>query len=70
MKTLNIYKKTTLALMALTMGLSLVGCAEDSELIYQGAQQLSVKPQILDSKVSRATASAAKLNEEKLIKFK
>lgn len=69
MKTLNIYKKTTLALMALTMGLSLVGCAEDSELIYQGAQQLSVKPQILDSKVSRATASAAKLNEEKLIKF-
>ena len=69
MKTLNIYKKTTLALMALTMGLSLVGCAEDSELIYQGAQQLSVKPQILDSKVSRATASGAKLNEEKLIKF-
>ena len=69
MKTLNIYKKTTLALMALTMGLSLVGCAEDSELIYQGAQQLSVKPQILDSKVSRATASDAKLNEEKLIKF-
>lgn len=69
MKTLNIYKNTTLALMALTMGLSLVGCAEDSELIYQGAQQLSVKPQILDSKVSRATASEAKLNEEKLIKF-
>lgn len=69
MKTLNIYKKTTLALMALTMGLSLVGCAEDSELIYQGAQQLSVKPQILDSKVSRATDSGAKLNEEKLIKF-
>lgn len=69
MKTLNIYKKTTLALMALTMGLSLVGCAEDSELIYQGAQQLSVKPQILDSKVSRATVSVAKLNEEKLIKF-
>lgn len=69
MKTLNIYKNTTLALMALTMGLSLVGCAEDSELIYQGAQQLSVKPQILDSKVSRATASGAKLNEEKLIKF-
>lgn len=69
MKTLNIYKKTTLALMALTMGLSLVGCAEDSELIYQGAQQLSVKPQILVSKVSRATASDAKLNEEKLIKF-
>lgn len=69
MKTLNIYKKTTLALMALTMGLSLVGCAEDSELIYQGAQQLSVKPQILDSKVSRATDSDAKLNEEKLIKF-
>ena len=69
MKTLNIYKKTTLALMALTMGLSLVGCAEDSELIYQGAQQLSVKPQILDSKVSRATASDAKLNEDKLIKF-
>ena len=68
-KTLNIYKKTTLALMALTMGLSLVGCAEDSELIYQGAQQLSVKPLILDSKVSRATASDAKLNEEKLIKF-
>lgn len=69
MKTLNIYKNTTLALMALTMGLSLVGCAEDSELIYQGAQQLSVKPLILDSKVSRATASEAKLNEEKLIKF-
>ena len=69
MKTLNIYKKTTLALMALTMGLSLVGCAEDSELIYQGAQQLSVKPQILDSKVSRANDSDAKLNEEKLIKF-
>ena len=69
MKTLNIYKNTTLALMALTMGLSLVGCAEDSELIYQGAQQLSVKPLILDSKVSRATASDAKLNEEKLIKF-
>lgn len=69
MKTLNIYKKTTLALMALTMGLSLVGCAEDSELIYQGAQQLSVKPQILDSKVSRATDSDAKLNEDKLIKF-
>lgn len=69
MKTLNIYKKTTLALMALTMGLSLVGCAEDSELIYQGAQQLSVKPLILDSKVSRATDSDAKLNEEKLIKF-
>lgn len=69
MKTLNIYKKTTLALMALTMGLSLVGCAEDSELIYQGAQQLSVKPQILDSKVSRATDSDAKLNENKLIKF-
>lgn len=69
MKTLNIYKNTTLALMALTMGLSLVGCAEDSELIYQGAQQLSVKPQILDSKVSRATDSDAKLNEEKLIKF-
>lgn len=69
MKTLNIYKKTTLALMALTMGLSLVGCAEDSELIYQGAQQLSVKPLILDNKVSRATASDAKLNEEKLIKF-
>lgn len=69
MKTLNIYKKTTLALMALTMGLSLVGCAEDSELIYQGAQQLSVKPQILDSKVSRATASDAKLNEDKLYNF-
>ena len=69
MKTLNIYKKTTLALMALTMGLSLVGCAEDSELIYQGAQQLSVKPQILDSKVSRATDPDAKLNEDKLIKF-
>lgn len=70
MKTLNIYKKTTLALMALTMGLSLVGCAEDSELIYQGAQQLSVKPLILDNKVSRATtASDANLNEEKLIKF-
>lgn len=69
MKTLNIYKNTTLALMALTMGLSLVGCAEDSELIYQGAQQLSVKPLILDNKVSRATASDAKLNEEKLIKF-
>lgn len=69
MKTLNIYKKTTLALMALTMGLSLVGCAEDSELIYQGAQQLSVKPLILDNKVSRATDSVAKLNEEKLIKF-
>lgn len=70
MKTLNIYKKTTLALMALTMGLSLVGCAEDSELIYQGAQQLSVKPLILDNKVSRATtASDENLNEEKLIKF-
>ena len=70
MKTLNIYKKTTLALMALTMGLSLVGCAEDSELIYQGAQQLSVKPLILDNKVSRATpASYANLNEDKLIKF-
>lgn len=69
MKTLNIYKNTTLALMALTMGLSLVGCAEDSELIYQGAQQLSVKPLILDNKVSRATYSDAKLNEEKLIKF-
>lgn len=69
MKTLNIYKKTTLALMALTMGLSLVGCAEDSELIYQGAQQLSVKPQILDSKVSRATDSDAKLNEDKLYNF-
>lgn len=70
MKTLNIYKKTTLALMALTMGLSLVGCAEDSELIYQGAQQLSVKPLILDNKVSRATtASDANLNEDKLIKF-
>ena len=55
MKTLNIYKNTTLALMALTMGLSLVGCAEDSELVYQGAQQLSVKPLILDNKVSRAT---------------
>ena len=69
MKTLNIYKNTTLALMALTMGLSLVGCAEDSELIYQGAQQLSVKPQILDSKVSRATDSDAKLNEDKLYNF-
>lgn len=69
MKTLNIYKKTTLALMALTMGLSLVGCAEDSELIYQGAQQLSVKPLILDNKVSRATASDASLNEDKLYNF-
>lgn len=71
MKTLNIYKNTTLALMALTMGLSLVGCAEDSELIYQGAQQLSVKPLILDNKVSRATtASDAKLNDEdKLYNF-
>ena len=70
MKTLNIYKNTTLALMALTMGLSLVGCAEDSELIYQGAQQLSVKPLILDNKVSRATtASAASLNEDKLYNF-
>lgn len=70
MKTLNIYKNTTLALMALTMGLSLVGCAEDSELIYQGAQQLSVKPLILDNKVSRATtASVAKLNEDKLYNF-
>ena len=70
MKTLNIYKKTTLALMALTMGLSLVGCAEDSELIYQGAQQLSVKPLILDNKVSRATtASEASLNEDKLYNF-
>ena len=70
MKTLNIYKNTTLALMALTMGLSLVGCAEDSELIYQGAQQLSVKPLILDNKVSRATtASDAKLNEDKLYNF-
>lgn len=69
MKTLNIYKKTTLALMALTMGLSLVGCAEDSELIYQGAQQLSVKPLILDNKVSRATDSDAKLNEDKLYNF-
>lgn len=70
MKTLNIYKNTTLALMALTMGLSLVGCAEDTELIYQGAQQLSVKPLILDNKVSRATtASDANLNEDKLYKF-
>lgn len=70
MKTLNIYKNTTLALMALTMGLSLVGCAEDSELIYQGAQQLSVKPLILANKVSRATtASDAKLNEDKLYNF-
>lgn len=69
MKTLNIYKNTTLALMALTMGLSLVGCAEDSELIYQGAQQLSVKPLILDNKVSRATDSDAKLNEDKLYNF-
>lgn len=70
MKTLNIYKNTTLALMALTMGLSLVGCAEDSELIYQGAQQLSVKPLILDNKVSRATtASDASLNEDKLYNF-
>ena len=70
MKTLNIYKNTTLALMALTMGLSLVGCAEDSELIYQGAQQLSVKPLILDNKVSRATtASEASLNEDKLNNF-
>lgn len=70
MKTLNIYKNTTLALMALTMGLSLVGCAEDSELIYQGAQQLSVKPLILDNKVSRATtASGASLNEDKLYNF-
>lgn len=70
MKTLNIYKNTTLALMALTMGLSFVGCAEDSELIYQGAQQLSVKPLILDNKVSRATtASDAKLNEDKLYNF-
>lgn len=70
MKTLNIYKNTTLALMALTMGLSLVGCAEDSELIYQGAQQLSVKPLILDNKVSRATtAPDARLNEDKLYNF-
>lgn len=70
MKTLNIYKNTTLALMALTMGLSLVGCAEDSELVYQGAQQLSVKPLILDNKVSRATtASDARLNEDKLYNF-
>ena len=70
MKTLNIYKNTTLALMALTMGLSLVGCAEDSELIYQGAQQLSVKPLILDNKVSRATtASDASLNKDKLYNF-
>lgn len=70
MKTLNIYKNTTLALMALTMGLSLVGCAEDSELIYQGAQQLSVKPLILDNKVSRATtASEANPNEDKLYNF-
>ena len=70
MKTLNIYKNTTLALMALTMGLSLVGCAEDSELIYQGAQQLSVKPLILDNKISRATtASEASLNEDKLYNF-
>lgn len=70
MKTLNIYKNTTLALMALTMGLSFVGCAEDSELIYQGAQQLSVKPLILDNKVSRATtASDASLNEDKLYNF-
>ena len=70
MKTLNIYKNTTLALMALTMGLSLVGCAEDSELIYQGAQQLSVKPLILDNKVSRATTlSDASLNEDKLYNF-
>lgn len=70
MKTLNIYKNTTLALMALTMGLSLVGCAEDSELVYLGAQQLSVKPLILDNKVSRATtASDANLNEDKLYNF-
>lgn len=70
MKTLNIYKNTTLALMALTMGLSLVGCAEDSELIYQGAQQLSVKPLILDNKVSRATtAPDVSLNEDKLYNF-
>ena len=70
MKTLNIYKNTTLALMALTMGLSLVGCAEDSELIYQGAQQLSVKPLILDNKVSRATtASDENLNKDKLYNF-
>ena len=70
MKTLNIYKNTTLALMALTMGLSLVGCAEDSELIYQGAQQLSVKPLILDNKVSRATTvSDASLHEDKLYNF-
>lgn len=70
MKTLNIYKNTTLALMALTMGLSLVGCAEDSELFYQGAQQLSVKPLILDNKVSRApTASDENLNEDKLYNF-
>lgn len=69
MKTLNIYKNTTLALMALTMGLSLVGCAEDSELIYQGAQQLSVKPLILDNKVSRATTASDNLNEDKLYNF-
>lgn len=47
-----------------------MGCAEDSELIYQGAQQLSVKPLILDNKVSRATtASDANLNEDKLYNF-
>lgn len=69
MKTLNIYKNTTLALMALTMGLSLVGCAEDSELVYQGAQQLSVKPLILDNKVSRATTAPGSLNEDKLYNF-
>ena len=70
MKTLNIYKNTTLALMALTMGLSLVGCAEDSELVYQGAQQLSVKPLILDNKVSRATtAPDVSPNEDKLYNF-
>ncbi len=67
MNKLNTYKNTTLALIALTMGMTLMGCAEDAGLYPETAQQLSVTPLVESSMATRATiASDSTLNEDKL----
>ncbi len=67
MNKLNTYKNTTLALIALTMGMTLMGCAEDAGLYPETAQQLSVTPLVESSMGTRATIpSDSTLNEDKL----
>ncbi len=71
MKKLNTYKKTTLTLATLAIGMTIMGCAEDAGLSTETAQQLAVTPLVESSQLSRAanTASDASLNEDKLSLF-